>query len=91
MWQLDQFLSMIAVLVVIPIFAFIRFFQKPMAERSYQHQKLESEMTAQAEQTLTALPIVQVFNREEYEEKRFRSLTQRASKAYFLNRILEEI
>ena len=37
----------------------IRLFCKPMSDRTYRHQALEGELMARAEQTLTALPVVQ--------------------------------
>jgi ATP-binding cassette, subfamily B, bacterial len=59
----------------------IRIFDRPMTERVYEHQQLEGEMMALAEQTLTALPVVQAFSREDHEDRRFRSLSQRTHRA----------
>jgi ATP-binding cassette subfamily B protein/subfamily B ATP-binding cassette protein MsbA len=39
-------------------------------------------MLALAEQTLTAIPVVQAFAREEFEDRRFRALSQRTVAAY---------
>lgn len=82
MWQLDRSLSLLALLAAFPLGFLIKFFSRPMTERSYQQQELEGEMMSLAEQTLTALPVVQAFGREEHEDRRFRSLSQRTVRAY---------
>jgi ATP-binding cassette, subfamily B, bacterial len=82
MWQLNPTLSLIALFVAPLIVVLIWVFNQPMLERTYQHQQLEGEMMSLSEQTLTALPIVQAFCREEYEDRRFHSLSQRALQAY---------
>ena len=82
MWRLDHSLLLIAVLGVLPLGFIIKFFTGPMTERAYKQQQLQGEMMALAEQTLTALPIIQAFNREEHEDKRFRALSERSVRAY---------
>jgi len=82
MWQLNPTLSLIALFVAPLIVVLILVFNQSMIERTYQHQQLEGEMMSLSEQTLTALPIVQAFCREEYEDRRFHSLSQRALQAY---------
>jgi ABC-type multidrug transport system fused ATPase/permease subunit len=82
MWRLDHFLSLLALVAAIPLGVLIRVFARPMAERTYKQQELQGEMMALAEQTLTALPIVQAFGRENHEDGRFRSLSQRTVQAY---------
>jgi ATP-binding cassette subfamily B protein/subfamily B ATP-binding cassette protein MsbA len=82
MWRLDHSLLLIALLGVLPLAFIIKFFTGPMTERTFKQQQLQGEMMALAEQTLTALPIVQAFNREEHEDKRFRSLSDRSVRAY---------
>jgi ATP-binding cassette subfamily B protein/subfamily B ATP-binding cassette protein MsbA len=82
MWQLNPTLSLIALSVAPLLVVLIPIFNQPMTERTYQHQQIEGEIMALSEQTLTALPIVQAFCREEYEDRRFHSLSQRALKAY---------
>ena len=70
MWKLDRLLAVVAVAVALPLGLAIRRFTRPMTERSYEHQELEGQILAHAEQTLSALPIVQGFGREEYETLR---------------------
>jgi len=82
MWQLNRTLSLIALFVAPLLVVLIRIFNQPMTECTYQHQQLEGEIMALSEQTLTALPIVQAFCREEYEDRRFHTLSQRALQAY---------
>jgi ATP-binding cassette subfamily B protein/subfamily B ATP-binding cassette protein MsbA len=48
----------------------------------YKQEQLEGQIMTQAERTLTALPIVQAFSREEFEDVRFRSLSQSTIQAY---------
>jgi len=82
MWQMNRALSVLAILVVVPMGAAIRFLSAPMTERTYEQNQLEGERMAMAEQTLTALPIIQAFNREEGEQERFRSLSRRTLRAH---------
>jgi ATP-binding cassette subfamily B protein/subfamily B ATP-binding cassette protein MsbA len=82
MWQLDRSLSLLALAIVPLIGLLIRLFDRPMTEHTYQYEQLEGEMMSLAEQTLTALPIVQAFGREAYENRRFRGLSRRTLSAY---------
>jgi ATP-binding cassette subfamily B protein len=82
MWQLDRSLLLVALFAVLPLGLIIKFFIGPMTERTYRQQQLQGEMMALAEQTLTALPIVQAFNREEHEDRRYRALSQHSVNAY---------
>ncbi|MHC4092055.1 MAG: ABC transporter ATP-binding protein, partial [Planctomycetota bacterium] len=82
MWQLDRSLTLLA-LVAVPLLGVpIRVFVGQMEERSYRQSQLEGELTALAEQTLTALPIVQAFSRESYEDQRFVRLCRRTGQAH---------
>lgn len=89
MWKLDRFLSFIAILVSVPLGILMWFFLRPMTEHSHEHQQLEGERMALSEQTLTALPIVQAFGREDYEDVRFRNLSRNTLKAYLRSIISE--
>ena len=82
MWHLDHSLSLLAMLAAPPMGVLIRVFAGPMTERTYQQHTVEGEMMALAEQTLSSLPVVQAFGREEYEDQRFRYLSQRTLRAY---------
>jgi ATP-binding cassette subfamily B protein/subfamily B ATP-binding cassette protein MsbA len=82
MWQFDRSLSLLALFVVPLIGLLIKLFDRPMTEHTYQYEQLEGEMMSLAEQTLTALPVVQAFGREAYEGERFRGLSRRTLAAY---------
>lgn len=82
MWRLDPWLSVLALAVAPPLGLMIRAFAGRMTDRSLRQQQLEGEVMAHAEQTLTALPVVQVFDREPFETRRFRRLTRRTVRAY---------
>lgn len=82
MWQMDPRLALLASFVAIPMGLLIRLFAARMTERSYRQYDLEGQIMAHAEQTLTALPVVQAFAREELEDQSFRHLSQRAIQAY---------
>jgi ATP-binding cassette subfamily B protein/subfamily B ATP-binding cassette protein MsbA len=81
MWQLDHWLALLALLVAIPMGVLIKILAGPMTERKYEESALKGEMMAAAEQTLTALPIVQAFNRQCVEDERFHALSQRTIRA----------
>jgi ATP-binding cassette subfamily B protein len=82
MWRLDHGLALLAGGAAIPMAILIKVFARPMADRAYEQQELEGEMMALAEQTLTAIPVVQAFAREEFEDRRFRALSARTVAAY---------
>ena len=81
LWGFDSFLAMVA-LVVAPLLGFcIWFFARPMTERTYAQYELQGAAMSRAEQTLTALPVVQAFGREDYEDRRLDELWRKADKA----------
>jgi ATP-binding cassette subfamily B protein/subfamily B ATP-binding cassette protein MsbA len=82
MWRLDRGLALLALGAAGPMGLLMWWFSKPMAERTYEQEEREGEMLALAEQTLTAIPVVQAFAREAYEERRFRALSARTVAAY---------
>jgi ATP-binding cassette, subfamily B, bacterial len=81
MWHLDPKMALVAVAMAIPLGIVTRFFAGPMAEKNYEEKQLQGEMVTLAEQSLSALPIVQAFGREDDEEARFRALSQRTVQA----------
>jgi ATP-binding cassette, subfamily B, bacterial len=82
MWHLDSFLTLVMVLGAPVLAVLIKIFSGLITEREYQHEQLEGSMMALAEQTLTALPVVQAFGREACEDERFRKLSERTVGAY---------
>jgi ATP-binding cassette, subfamily B, bacterial len=82
MWQIDPWLSSLAILAALPLGVLVKLCLEPMAERSYRQQELEGEMMALAEQTLTAIPVVQAYGQEKHGDERFHLLSVRTVRAY---------
>ena len=82
MVRLDAVLAAVALVVSLPLALALRRLTEPMTEKSYLQYQLEAEMLALAEQTLTALPVVQAFSREDVETTKFRLLTVRTVRAH---------
>jgi ATP-binding cassette subfamily B protein/subfamily B ATP-binding cassette protein MsbA len=77
MLQLSPGLAIFAILLCVPLAVVIRLVAGPLAERRYDEQELQGQIYALAEQTLSAIPIVQAFGREQHEDERFRHLARR--------------
>ena len=78
MWQLDSTLTLVSLGVVPFLILTIKIFAQPMEARSREHRDLEGSMTSLVHQTLTAIPAVQAFTREEFEHARFQNTASRA-------------
>jgi ATP-binding cassette, subfamily B, bacterial len=77
MWQLSQGLALFAVGLCLPLMMIIRAVAGPLSERRYREQELQGEMYSLAEQTLTAIPLIQAFSREQHMSDQFRGLARR--------------
>jgi ATP-binding cassette, subfamily B, bacterial len=82
MWALEWRLTLLAVAVVPFIVITVRWFGRPMKERSREQRDSEGRMTAVVEQTLNAIPAVQAFTRERTQELRFRHHADQTVRAY---------
>jgi ATP-binding cassette subfamily B protein/subfamily B ATP-binding cassette protein MsbA len=82
MWNMDRSLAMLSILIAPMHIFLIRMFNRPMMQKEYEYEQLEGEMMALAEQTLSAIPIVQAFGRENYEDARWKKLSGSALTAY---------
>jgi len=82
MWRLNRQLAIVSLLAVPPLWILIRRFSKPMSDLAYEQQRREGEMMALVEETLTALPVVQAFSREEHENRRFMQQSKRTIDAF---------
>jgi ATP-binding cassette subfamily B protein len=82
MWSLSPPLTVIALLAAVPLPWMIRLLEPRMAQSTYEHQKIEGGVMALAEQTLSAMPVVQAFDRRSLEVGRFRAMTDRSLRAY---------
>lgn len=82
MWRLNARLTLVS-LVVVPFVVYtIRKFRNPMRERSRARYDLEGNLMSIVEQTLSAMPAVQAFNREKREHARFRQYADKTVRAY---------
>jgi ATP-binding cassette, subfamily B, bacterial len=82
MWSLEPTLTLVALGVVPFLVIVMRFFANPLKQRNRAERDLEGKMMALAEQTLSSVPAVQAFAREEIEERRFRQSARRTMRAY---------
>ncbi len=82
MWRLDRSLAVIALLAAAPLPLLVRRLAVPMMRHSYEQSLAEGQLMALAEQTMSALPVVQAFGREPHEDRRFRGVSAHAIRAY---------
>jgi ATP-binding cassette subfamily B protein len=82
MWRLEPTLSVLALGIAPFLAVAIRVFGRPMQERSRIRRDLEGHMMSLVQQTLSALPAVQAFTREELERARFRRQADATVLAY---------
>ena len=80
--RIDPWLTVLALGVVPALALLVRAFDRRMTEHGDRHRQLEGQMTAMAEQALTALPVVQAFSREAHEDSRFREPSTRTLQAH---------
>lgn len=83
MLQLDTVLTAVAVLVAPAAYFINRLYYRPLQELSYEQHQMEGNLVAEAEQALTAAPMVQAFRLEEYFTERFQKQSDRTLKTYF--------
>src|SRR5207247_10444312 len=82
MWSLQPTLTLVA-LGVLPFLAIvIRVLARPIKDRNREQRDLEGKMMSVVEQTLSAVPAVQAFAREQVETARFRHYARRTFGAY---------
>jgi ATP-binding cassette, subfamily B, bacterial len=81
MWHLNRTLAVVVALAGLPLGMISRFFNRRMTERALEEQRLDGQMTALAEQTLTVLPVVKSFGREDDGDLRFAKLSRRSLQA----------
>lgn len=90
MWQLSPSIAVFALTLILPLGLLTRHFVGPLSERTYQGQALQGEVMTLADQTLTAVPMVKAFGREEDANQRFRRLTRRIIRANLRTLICQE-
>jgi ATP-binding cassette subfamily B protein/subfamily B ATP-binding cassette protein MsbA len=75
LWRLSPSLTLLA-LAVVPFMALVfRRYAQPMLEGSYRQQEIEARIYEVVEQTFSAMPVVQAFGRERWNEERFARAT----------------
>jgi ATP-binding cassette, subfamily B, bacterial len=82
MWHLEPGMTLLAMGVVPFLVVAIQVFGEPMQARSRARRDLEGQMMSLVHQTLSALPAVQAFTREEIEQSRFRRYADDTVTAY---------
>ena len=81
MWKMDATLTLLSLAVVPYMVLVIWKYSTPLLERSYKQQEIEGGLYDVVERTLSAIPIVQAFAREEQEDRRLRASTRAAMSA----------
>jgi ATP-binding cassette subfamily B protein/subfamily B ATP-binding cassette protein MsbA len=82
MWQLEPSLTALALVVAPFLMVAIKVFGQPMQARHRVRRDLEGQIMSLVQQTLSALPAVQAFTREEVEQSRFRRYADDTVTAY---------
>jgi ATP-binding cassette subfamily B protein/subfamily B ATP-binding cassette protein MsbA len=76
MWQMSPMLAALALSFSIPLIFIIRLLSQPLSERRFREQELQGQIYALAEQSLSAMPLIQAFGREQQHSEHFRSLAR---------------
>jgi ATP-binding cassette subfamily B protein/subfamily B ATP-binding cassette protein MsbA len=82
MWRLEPTLTLLTVAVAPFLAVLLRLFGRPMKRRSRFRRDLEGRLMSLVAQALSAIPVVQAYNREELEEDRFRRCAEDTVAAY---------
>jgi ATP-binding cassette subfamily B protein len=77
MWSLDRELTLLALLVVPAMVVTLKVYAGPMMRHSYVQQEAEGQVFSVVEETLSAMPAVQVYGGEERADARLRAATDR--------------
>ncbi len=89
MWQLNRLLAAFALFMTIPLGLITKWCSGPMTDRKYKEWELQGQISSLAEQTLSAIPIVQAFGRESDTAKRFQHLTGQTVRAVLRSELAE--
>lgn len=82
MWQLQPDLTLLSLGIVPFLILAIRIYSRPLKDTSRVTRDLEGAMMSVVQRTLTAVPAVQAFTREEHEHARFRAYARDTVSAY---------
>jgi ATP-binding cassette subfamily B protein/subfamily B ATP-binding cassette protein MsbA len=78
MWRLNFILTLVALTTVPLLLLVIKNFGSKMTDRGLAAQQADSQVTSFVQQSIAALPLIQSYTREEYEESAFTSRTSAA-------------
>ncbi len=82
MYRLDWILAWVAIGVILPLGIVMKVAYAPMSRRAFEQQEAESAVMTVAERTFSAVPLVQLFNREHAGDETFRQCSDRAQHSY---------
>jgi ATP-binding cassette subfamily B protein len=82
MWRLDRSLAIIAMLVALPLGLLVKLLYGPMSRRADEQEAAQSNVMVQAERTLGAIAVTQIFRRESANDVAFRGACDRSVRAY---------
>lgn len=82
MWALEPTMTLLAMAVTPFLVLAIGVFGKPMQRRGRERRDMEGRMMSMVTQTLSAIPAVQAFTREDFEHARFRAYAEETVTAY---------
>ena len=82
MWKLQPTMTLVSLAVVPFLVLSIRMFSESMTSRTRARRDLEGSMMSVVEQTLSSIPVVQAFAREDLEHQRFRRYADDTVVAY---------
>ncbi len=75
MWRLDPGLTLLALAAIPLMVVALQLYARPMVDSSYEQQEAEGRIYTIVEETLSAIPVVQAFGREEAADRRFHGAT----------------
>ena len=82
MWRMDPGLTLVSLTVLPLMILTLRRYAGPLMERSYEQNEAEGELYNVVEETLSAIPVVQAFAREDEADRRFRAGTDAARRRH---------
>jgi ATP-binding cassette subfamily B protein/subfamily B ATP-binding cassette protein MsbA len=81
MWSMDRELTLLALLVAPALVVTLKVYAGPMTRYSYVQQEAEGQVFSVVEETLSAIPAVQVYGGEKRADERLRTATNRVMRA----------
>lgn len=76
LWRIDSSLTLLALAVAPCMVLVLYLYAGRMMDRGYQQQEIEARIYDLAEQTFSAMPVIQAFGREDFNDARFKVATR---------------